>query len=94
MTRYDVTVKGCDDTTRLFGVPLDDTEAALMRRVVDEVNERSEGGCQPTIEFTPSPAPPATGTCGRCYEDITPGQDLERDRYGDWRHTTCKEPWA
>lgn len=48
--RYMISLCGCDDTTQ-FHVELDETEAALVRRLVALAAEASGYGCMPTMEI-------------------------------------------
>jgi hypothetical protein len=48
MTAYEITLKGCDDSTT-FAMDLADADAELLERVAARSKETSEFACQPVM---------------------------------------------
>lgn len=91
MGLVDITLSGCDDSTRLFDVELTEAEFATVTRIAALSVEASDYNCMPIMRIAQSPlATPADATCGNCYGPIADGS-RKRDKYGDWIHETCPE---
>jgi hypothetical protein len=52
MALYDITLKGCDDSTHLE-LELCEYDAALLQRIARMSRDLSESGCQPTMTIEP-----------------------------------------
>lgn len=89
MTAYDVTVSGCDDSTRVFDLELSDVEAAALSRVAGAVNEASTESCQPTLILAVAARRPDSGLCNECFDLFEVTDQVTRDRYGEWIHHAC-----
>lgn len=89
MPPADITIAGCDDSTRLFDVELTADELALLGRIADlTVQAAADGCCMPTlrVEWAPQTVP-AGETCVDCYGPL--GAVRNRNHYGEWTHTEC-----
>jgi hypothetical protein len=89
VTAFDITLFGCDTTTRLYDVELTEDEVATLTRIAGLTSEHG-GGCAPTMQVAPAPPTPADAQCGDCYQSIRDGS-RKRNRYGDWIHTACPD---
>lgn len=50
MTTYVITVSACDGSTKIL-VDLDDTEAAVIRRVAEQITATSTYNCEPRMRI-------------------------------------------
>jgi hypothetical protein len=55
VSRYRVTLSGCDDATYLDDVALTDEQYAAVARIADMSTAASEYGCMPTLSVQPQP---------------------------------------
>lgn len=90
MSAYDVTISGCDDSTKLFDLDMTDAEVATVRRIA-ELTKQQGGGCKPTVaSIEPAPERPADADCHACWEPIPADAPRCRDSWGDWIHGDCE----
>ena len=50
MTKYKITVHGCDDSTGITHILLDE-EYELLKEIADKITKASTYGCMPTMEI-------------------------------------------
>ena len=50
MTKYTISVDGCDDSTIIFE-ELTKEELEFLKRIQSKINETSNYGCMPTMEI-------------------------------------------